>query len=155
MQPRAKAGVFYLATLLAICGCTTVKVNSGKKAVGLWEEFGAPVYPISAITLRNEDGTFQRKSIKVFDYAKRAIEFSSTGYWKVSGNRYWEKLTSISVPMWKDEVGREVELEMLELSEGVFRYVSSDGATVVERKIGEASFAEFEAAELKRLPREN
>lgn len=149
---------FCLMLALVICGCAGLKKDnkSAKKSisiVGLWKQYGPPVYPVSSITLRNEDGTFMTKWMKIYDYAKPEIEYSSTGLWKVTGNQYWEKLTSITAPMWQGEVGSELKLEILEISDNIFKYISSDGATVMERKIGGASLEEFEAAKVKPLPK--
>jgi hypothetical protein len=144
----------YLLMAVMACGCSTLHKNvssSEMAAIGIWEEYGPPVYPVITITLRKPDGSFLRKSKKIHDDSNSVVEYSSKGLWGISRNQYWEKLTYVSNPMWESEVGREFELQVLDLSENSFKYVSSDGATVVEKKIGGPSLAEFESARLKNL----
>ena len=116
--------------------------------VGLWEEDSPTVH---AITLRKADGTYRTKKIQKYDYAKPAVTYESAGHWKLNGTQYTFSLDDVSTPMWKKDIGKQWNENILASNKDLLRYFSTDGAVVDERRIGEASDGEFEKAALKPL----
>lgn len=134
--------------LLTLSGCVSAHHQAGAfaNAVGLWLEDNSTRY---AITLRRADGTYRRKAIQIYDYAKLPIEYESEGHWSIKGHNYLDRLEQISAPMWKKNIGKQRSVEITSLTQETFRHLSSDNAAVEERKIGPASEAQFEKAPLR------
>ncbi|HEV2804212.1 MAG TPA: hypothetical protein VGW57_04685 [Chthoniobacterales bacterium] len=132
---------------VAIIGCanSVAQVNKSQSITGLWEENGDTVH---AITLREADGTYRRKLIQVYDYNRPPIKYQERGRWTVSGNQYQFTADYISTPLWSKDVAKRRNLRILSIDAKSFKYLSSDGAMVEERRLGQASKSMFEKTEL-------
>lgn len=116
--------------------------------VGLWEENSPTVH---AITLRKSDGTYRRKLIQNYDYAKPYITYQCAGNWKVRGFYYTFDISNVSTKLWEKDVGKTYKEKLQTLEKHTLKYLSTDGAMVEEQKIGNGSDAEFDKAVLKPL----
>jgi len=137
-----------LGTSFVLFACQSPQAREQHRGVGLWREEGPN---IEAITLRNPDGTMKRKEIRRFDYAKEPGNFFSAWVWVIKGNDYGISLSETSRETSRNFIGKTWDLKVLSLDENIFRYLSSDGALVEERRIGNASNAELDKAQLKGL----
>lgn len=137
-----------VAVVLSACASSATPKLVRTNMIGLWEENGPTV---SAITLRKADGTYRAKEIQEHDVSKPPIAYESAGRWSVKGRRYDFSLGYVSTPIWKKYLGKKWSLEVLESTRDLLKYYSSDEAIVEERRIGEASDAEFERTALKPL----
>jgi hypothetical protein len=135
-----------IALVLSACASSATLVRANM--IGLWEQNGPTV---SAITLRRADGTYRAKKIQEHDVSRPPITYEFSGRWSIKGKRYEFSLHSVSTPIWKKDLGKKWSLEVLESTWDLLTYYSSDGAIVEERRIGEASDAEFERTALKPL----
>jgi hypothetical protein len=113
--------------------------------IGLWEEKGPTVH---AITLRKADGTYRRKVVQLYDYARPPIRYQEDGHWRIKGDQYLFTLDHVSTPRWRQEVGKQRNVKILAINAKLFKYLSTDGAVVDERRIGEASDAAFDRIRL-------
>lgn len=145
---RSMLGFLLVAVTLSSCISTFHHTGATANAVGLWKEHSSVRY---AITLRRADGTYRRKEIQDCDYAKPPIKYESAGRWSISGRKYTDRLEQVSTPVWKKDVGKQWTLEVVSMTHDLFRHLSSDGAIVEERRIGEASEVQFEKTPLKKL----
>jgi len=127
--------------MLIVSTQSSLQRQTAKKMTGLWEERSVTM---SAITLRKDDGTYRRKQIQLYDYAKPALSDESAGHWKVIGKHYIFDLQYVSTPIWRKDIGKQWKVTILKNEARLFKYRSTDGATVEERKIGDASDAAFE-----------
>lgn len=136
--------------LLLTASCAPVEpAQSGDKpAVGVWEENSENV---SSITLRRSDGTFRTKLIQKYDWSKPPLRFEESGRWSINGSTLTFTIDDISAEQWKSSIGKSHSVTNLEISPSLIRYISTDGAPVKEHRIGAASDAAFEQAELKDL----
>jgi hypothetical protein len=137
-----------IAFLLAACAYNSQQRQTTENMVGLWEERSPTM---NAITLRNGDGTYRRKQIQTYDLAKPPLAYESAGHWGVSGKQYIFDLEYVSTPIWKKDVGKQWKVTILESNQELLKYLSTDGATVEERKIGEASTAAFDKSAVRPL----
>lgn len=137
-----------LAATSLMFACQSPSKKGVSSGVGLWEEKGPNV---EAVTLRNADGTMKRKEIRRFDYSKEPALFVSEWQWSIRGDDYQITLLEMTGEIWKKDVGKTWDLKVLALDENVFRYLSSDGAVVEEKRIGSASNAGFNEARLTGL----
>ena len=137
-----------MAFLLAACAYNSLQKQSAENMVGLWEE-RSPT--INAITLRKGDGTYRRKQIQIYDYAKPPLTYQSTGNWRVNGKQYIFDLGSVSTPIWEKDIGKQWKVTILQSDKQLLKYLSPDGALVEERKIGGASDIAFDQSALNPL----
>jgi hypothetical protein len=139
--------VLAVILFLVLNGCAAVGPQNSRNVsiVGLWEEQGDTVH---ALSLRKANGTYRRKVLQRYDYARPAIGYQEEGHWTVSGGQYVFTADHISALRWKKDVGKQRTLRILESNSKVFKYLSTDGAVVEERRIGEASDAMFEKSQL-------
>jgi len=141
----AALAVSIMLTVLSACAADSHEGGRNARLVGLWKEENPTVH---AITLRNQDGTYRRKVVQRYDYARPPITYEERGRWKVRGDQYVWTLDDISTPPWKNEVGKESQVKILSSDEKKFRHLSTDEAVVEEHRIGPASNAAFEKAQL-------
>lgn len=99
---------------------------------------------LHAVSLRKSDGTYRRKVVQLYDYARPPIVYSEDGHWRIDGKRYLFTADHITASRWKKDIGIQRNLKILESNIKLFRYVSTDGAVVEERRIGAASDAMFD-----------
>ena len=78
--------------------------------VGLWEEEGDTVH---AITLRKSDGTFRRKVVQLYDYARPPIVYVEDGHWRINGKRYLFTADHISASRWRKDIGKQRNVKIL------------------------------------------
>jgi hypothetical protein len=133
--------------LLVFIGCATDSAQSGRSIsiIGLWEEEGATMH---AITLRKADGTYRQKVVQLYDYARPPLAYQADGHWRIEGEQYISTLDHVSAPLWKKYVGKQWNVKILASDTRLFKYLSTDGAVVEERRIGEASDAMFDRIQL-------
>jgi hypothetical protein len=130
--------------LLVFVGCGTALAQGTRSLniVGLWEEEGPTVH---AVSLRKSDGTYRRKVVQVYDYAlPPPIAYREDGHWRINGSRYLFKADHITASRWSREVGTQRSVKILESNASLFKYLSTDGAVVEERRIAGASDAMFD-----------
>jgi hypothetical protein len=134
--------------ILLVFGCVTDFAQSPKivTIIGLWEEEGATVH---AISLRKADGTYRRKVVQLYDYARPSIGYTEDGHWRINGEQYLFTPDHISAPRWRQDVGKQRKVRILAVKAKLFKYLSTDGAVVEERRIGDASDAEFDRIQLE------
>lgn len=123
------------------CGIALAQRTRSINIVGLWEEEGPTVH---AVSLRKSDGTYRRKAVQLYDYALPPIAYREDGHWRINGNRYLFTADHITASRWSREVGTQRSVKILESNASLFKYLSTDGAVVEERRIGEASDAVFD-----------
>jgi hypothetical protein len=127
------------------CGAALAQETRSISIVGLWEEEGPTVH---AVSLRKADGTYRRKVVQVYDYARPPIVYREDGHWRINGKRYLFTVDHITAARWKRDIGTQRNLKILATNTMLFRYVSTDGAVVEERRIGEASDVMFDSIRL-------
>lgn len=93
----------------------------------------------------------KRKEIRRFDYSKEPAHFVSAWRWSIRGDDYQITLLEMTGEIWKKDVGKKWDLKVLALDENELRYLSSDGAVVEQKRIGAASNAAFDEAQLTGL----
>jgi hypothetical protein len=101
--------------------------------------------------LRRADGTYREKTIQRYDFAKPPVEYESAGHWKIAGRSYTLTLERVTTPIWKPNIGKKWTMDILAMNADLFQYLSSDGARVEERRIGEASESAFDKLQPKPL----
>ncbi|MEN3367953.1 MAG: hypothetical protein V7609_96 [Verrucomicrobiota bacterium] len=133
--------------LLVLIGCTTKAAQNSRNVniIGLWEEKGPTVH---AITLRKADGTYRQKVIQLYDYARSPLAYQADGRWRINGEQYISTLDHVSAPLWKKYIGKQWNMKILASDTKLFKYLSTDGAVVEERRIGDASDAAFDRIRL-------
>jgi hypothetical protein len=141
-----------VVTLMTACASTERGATRAADLVGLWEERSPDLHQI---TLRSTDGKYRAKALKRYEYGTPPIAFETSGRWSVRKGKYHFTFESNSAPMWKDDVGKRAAVRITGSDANHFRYISTDGADVDERKIGPPSLARFQVLRLKRLPEEN
>jgi hypothetical protein len=144
---QTERNAIIVVILVAFIGCRTALAQDTRSIsiVGLWEEEGPTVH---AVSLRKSDGTYRRKIVQVYDYARPAIVYREDGHWQINGNRYLFTADHITGARWKRDIGTQRRLRILTSEINLFRYISTDGAIVEERRIGEASDAMFDRIRL-------
>jgi hypothetical protein len=144
---RSRSIAIAVVNLLWFSGCVTDFAQNPRNIslVGLWEEDGATVH---AISLRKSGGTYRRKVVQLYDYAHPPIVYREDGHWRVNGKRYLFTADHISASRWRKDIGAQRNLKILVSDTKRFKYVSTDGAVVEERRIGDASDAMFDRIQL-------
>ena len=115
---------------------------------GLWTEDSPTVH---AITLRRPDGTYRRKVTQIHDYARPPVFYEEQGHWTIDLKHYVFTIKSSTAPFADKDVGKQWHLKVLFLSDTLIRYLSTDGAIVAEKRVGNASDAVFEHLQLRPL----
>jgi hypothetical protein len=144
-RSRTSAIAGFILCVLNACIAAGANSNIFTNVVGLWEEEGATVH---AISLRKSDGTYRRKVLQLYDYAQPPIIYREEGHWRVAGRSYVFTADHISALRWKKDIGKQRKLRVLLSDTRLFKYLSTDGAVVEERRIGEASDAMFDKMQL-------
>lgn len=145
--------IVIVLTVLAV-SCGIGRFSSAKEPqdknnlVGVWSSTDAA---LSFIILRKSDGAFVEKVIQEYDNRKPQIHYVARGRWRINGNQYSTTTDYISTPIWKKDVGKTWKMEILAIGNNRFKYISTDGVTVVEKRIGGDSEVEFDNAVLKPL----
>jgi hypothetical protein len=140
---RIRTNVIAGLILLLLLGCVAdaADSNGSISLVGLWVEEGATGH---AITLRKSDGTYRRKVAQLYDYAQPPIRYREDGHWRINGTHYLFAADHISESRWRKDIGKQRSLKILSNDTKLFKYLSTDGAVVEERKISEGSDVMFD-----------
>src|SRR5665811_2357141 len=91
---RLVVNMILVLGLMSLWGCAGTPVNSptDQPLVGLWSEHSENV---SALILRNADGTYSAKKIQRYDLAKPSIHYVESGMWSLKGQHYWFRIDYI------------------------------------------------------------
>jgi hypothetical protein len=148
-QKMIKGGILHAVfgiCLIIVVGCASSRTSKTDGLVGLWVEDSENV---KAVILRKADGTYWEKKIQKYDVTKPVVSYVESGRWQLKGGRYWFAIDDVSAPLWKSYVGRTWSIEVLKIGGDLFRYVSTDGAVVEEKKVGDASEEAFAKANVE------
>jgi hypothetical protein len=113
--------------------------------VGVWEE---ETHSVHAIILRKPDGTYRRKVIQLYDYAQPPIAYTEDGHWRVNGKQYSFTADHISASRFKQDIRKVRTVKIIKSDAMVFKYFSTDGAVVEQRRIADESDAAFDRIRL-------
>src|SRR5262245_9104808 len=112
----------------------TTDADIGKQLVGKWfEDLYVHGFHITATADYSADGTVAIEG--VMTRGKRTIKLAITGSWKVEGDKLIETVATCQPPVLRR--GRQMARGVVEISEGVFRYVNEDGDEGVRTRVME------------------
>jgi hypothetical protein len=121
-----------LSLLVANCCCAGETHKNSSWLVGRWKcevEYGA--WTIE----RKADGTFEKRGRLVETIGKPPVEFSVSGRWRVSGDKYIERWDDVSPASWKELKGAERRATILLLERNTFRRLQQDSPVFIETRI--------------------
>src|SRR5262245_32851988 len=105
-----------------------------KQLVGKWfEDLYSHGFHIKATANYSADGTVEIEG--VMTRGKRKLKLAITGSWKVEDGKLVETVATCQPPVLRS--GREIARDVVEISEGVFRYLNEDGDEGVRTRVME------------------